>query len=249
MRNVKRTICVLLTLAVIFTTCCIVSGAVSDNCKKIYEFLTNDMGLNSAAACGVLANIEEESGFEPNLGGDGGSSYGICQWHAERFTNLQNFCSRNGYSWKSLDGQLNFLKYELTNYECDTGYILEKLKDVSDTAQGAYKAGYDWCYYFERPAYKDSKSESRGASARDEYWPVFGKKYVSTGTALGDVTGDGRIDSSDALLIVQSSVGKKTLNAAQKKAADVNGDNRITASDALIILDISTGKDSIGNYR
>lgn len=36
------------------------------NETRVYNFLRNNMGLNSAAACGVLANIQCESAFIPN---------------------------------------------------------------------------------------------------------------------------------------------------------------------------------------
>jgi len=47
----------------------IVSGATTPSTaeceKKIYEYLTKTVGLNCAAACGILANIYAESGFKP----------------------------------------------------------------------------------------------------------------------------------------------------------------------------------------
>lgn len=49
--------------------------------RSVFEFLTTELGLNSAAACGVLANIEAESNFILTSYGDGGTSYGLCQWH------------------------------------------------------------------------------------------------------------------------------------------------------------------------
>ena len=49
------------------------------------------MGLNNAAACGVLTNIQCESSFNPEVLGDGGTSYVICQWHNERWTRLQKY--------------------------------------------------------------------------------------------------------------------------------------------------------------
>lgn len=53
--------------------------------RSVFEFLTTELGLNSAAACGVLANIEAESNFILTSYGDGGTSYGLCQWHDGRF--------------------------------------------------------------------------------------------------------------------------------------------------------------------
>ena len=40
--------------------------AATSNSTKIYNYLTNTMGLNMAAACGVMANIYAESGMIPN---------------------------------------------------------------------------------------------------------------------------------------------------------------------------------------
>lgn len=58
---------------------------------------------------------------------------------------------------------------------------------------------------------------------------------------LGDVNDDGSINSADALLVLQCSVGNKTLNDSQRSAADVNGDSSINSADALKILQYSVG--------
>lgn len=58
----------------------------------------------------------------------------------------------------------------------------------------------------------------------------------------GDVNADGKINSSDALIILQSNVGLKTLNKDQKTAADVNGDGKINSADALFVLNYAVGK-------
>ena len=92
------------------------SGA---NATTIFKFLINNMSYSSAAACGVLANIKAESDFNPNCYGDNGTSYGICQWHNSRFTALKNWCSQNGYDYTTLNGQLYYLKKELSaNMNC-----------------------------------------------------------------------------------------------------------------------------------
>ena len=55
----------------------------------------------------------------------------------------------------------------------------------------------------------------------------------------GDVDGDGKVTSSDALLVLQYTVGqKKTID---KTKADLNGDGQINSGDALIILQICVG--------
>ena len=53
--------------------------------SAIFRYLHDTMGLNEAACCGVLANIEAESGFSNASVGDYvegvPTSFGICQWH------------------------------------------------------------------------------------------------------------------------------------------------------------------------
>lgn len=146
--------------------------------ETIFDFLINRMDFNSAAACGVLANIEKESSFNPNIYGDNGTSYGICQWHASRFTNLKRYCEEHSLDYTSLEGQLEFLNYELSALP----KILNYLRSVSDTADGAYDAAYYWCYNFEIPANREQNSKLRGDLARTKYWPIFGGQTVVDNT-------------------------------------------------------------------
>ena len=134
------------------------------NEHQIYAFLTGEMGYNRAAAMGVMANIKYESGYRTVIDGDGGTSYGLCQWHAGRKTNLINYCTENGLDYNTVEGQMRFLKYELTTrYTSVHGY----LKQVENTAEGAYDAGYYFCFNFEAPAARTSQSTKRGTYARD----------------------------------------------------------------------------------
>lgn len=61
------------------------------------------------------------------------------------------------------------------------------------------------------------------------------------GPLKGDVNNDSKVNSSDALLVLQASTGQFSLSTSQKKAADINKDTRINSSDALLILQLSTG--------
>lgn len=143
----------------------------AENEKTIYKFLKNELGLNTAAACGVLANIQGESSFNPNasvIDTNGKPSYGICQWNGVRFDALKSYCSQNGYDYQTLEGQLNYLKYELEHSEASA---FSKVKNVENTADGAYTAGYNWARYFERCA--SLYYEWRAKVARDTYWPKY----------------------------------------------------------------------------
>lgn len=59
--------------------------------------------------------------------------------------------------------------------------------------------------------------------------------------SLGDVTRDGRVNSSDALIVLQATVGNVALDEEQQVLANVNHDARINSSDALMILQATVG--------
>ena len=143
-------------------------GNITDNTNQIYDYLVKEMGLNHAAACGVLANIQCESNFASTAVGDGGTSYGLCQWHLGRFSALVGFCEANGYNFHSIEGQLAYLKYEL-----ETGYtgVYEYIKNVPNTAKGAYDAAYYWCVNFEIPSDTHYNGVVRANLAENEFFP------------------------------------------------------------------------------
>lgn len=59
---------------------------------------------------------------------------------------------------------------------------------------------------------------------------------VTPSAELGDVNGDGYIDSADAMLCLRYSVGLAKLTEEQKRAANVNHDSFVDAGDAIKIL-------------
>lgn len=70
----------------------------------------------------------------------------------------------------------------------------------------------------------------------------FDVNFIRKGEQLsGDVSGDFKINSQDALMILQHAVGVITLDASAKILADVSKDNKINSSDALMVLQYSVG--------
>jgi len=126
------------------------------------------MKLNRAATMGVMANIYWESGYKAVIDGDGGTSYGLCQWHAGRKTRLINWCTEKGLDYNSVEGQMRYLQYELPNfYPSVDSYI----RQVENTAEGAYDAAYYFCFNFEAPANRTAQSTKRGNYAKDTLFP------------------------------------------------------------------------------
>ncbi len=167
--------------------------AATSNETVIYNFLVEEIGFNTAAATGILANIYKESSFRHNVieygyTWENGGGYGICQWtnyprtsSTGRRTDLVNWCSQNGFSYKTLEGQLNFFKYELTTKYQE---VYNYLKSQPNSANGSYESARFFCLEFEKPS-GSSVSNDRGELARDTYWP----KYSSLGNISGNVSG------------------------------------------------------------
>ncbi len=58
----------------------------------------------------------------------------------------------------------------------------------------------------------------------------------------GDVNQNGEVTVTDALLALQSTVGKVELSKVQTLSGDMNGDGKISVDDALVILQMTVGK-------
>ena len=140
--------------------------------QEVFDFLTEELMLSDAAACGVLANIEHESNFQPTIYGDKGTSYGLCQWHNERFTALRGYCNALGLDYRTVEGQMAYLKYELGNKYTS---LLLNLQAIDNTPDGAYRAAYLWCVRFEMPSNMQVKAVQRGELAQGKYWPRYNR--------------------------------------------------------------------------
>lgn len=176
----KKTISAFLMSVFIVITILSSSALSADAVSKkdnVFYSLKNDLGLSTAAACGIMANIERESEFDSrnvHIDSNGLLSGGLCMWNGGRFRSLKNFCNNNGYDYLSVEGQIKYLKHELSSSYYK--HIYNYLKNVSNNSSGAYDAAYYWCYYFEIPANRSSAAHGRGSLASSSYWPSYSKK-------------------------------------------------------------------------
>ncbi len=148
------------------------SADVVTNDQYVYEFLTQELGLNHAAASGLMANVDQECAFIPTAYWtdiNGLTSYGLMQWNGPRFEQLKSFCAANGYAYDTLEGQLAFLEYDLTGPY--SGYYDYLLYEIEDTPEGAYEAGYFWAVRYE--VCSSIYVEPRANLAKDYYYPAY----------------------------------------------------------------------------
>ena len=173
MRFFRKTI-----LAILFMGMFCFSAAASQSLaveRQIYDYLTKELKLPSSSACGILANIEHESAFQLQIFGDNGTSFGLCQWHAGRFSNLKAYCRGRDLDYRTVDGQMAYLKFEL---ETSYSSLYTLLLGMEDTPNGAYRAGYLWCTQFERPADMEEKGKQRATLAKGKYWNRYNSLFV-----------------------------------------------------------------------
>lgn len=98
-------------------------------------------GFSNNAVIALMVNMNAESSFRVDALGDNGTSYGLCQWHNGRYTNLKNHC---GNKYSTVECQLSFLLYELQNsYK---GVYNNLLSNNSARNMADY-----FCQNFERP--------------------------------------------------------------------------------------------------
>lgn len=117
------------------------------NFQIIYQYLTQTMGFNKAAASGILANLYTESKFNPQ---SGSTYFGIVQWGGGRLQNLMSFTAANGLAYDSLEGQLAYLNHELSGSYAS---VKAHLSNVEDSVNGAMQAAIIFMREYERASH------------------------------------------------------------------------------------------------
>ena len=131
--------------------------------QRVWNYLTGELGFNRAAACAIMVNINEESGFKPYLEITDTNdllSIGLFQWNGERCDAFKNFCDVKGWEYGSVDAQLAFLKQELTTSRKKQ---YQTMLSFENSASGCYDAAYYWASSFE--VCSRSRWEARAADA------------------------------------------------------------------------------------
>lgn len=118
-------------------------------------------GFSNNGVIALMTNIYNESTFNPtsyNPDDNGGPSYGLCQWHNERYENLKASFPDN---YQTVAGQISYLSYELNNsYSALNNNLKNSTKSARDLT-------YDFCYSFEVPYDTTKTCNNRASQAKD----------------------------------------------------------------------------------
>ncbi|MCR1769214.1 hypothetical protein B7760_05441 [Burkholderia glumae] len=124
-----------------------------DNANQIASAL-KDAGYNDNAIAGILGNLQQESGLQPDInqgGQTGGPSsnnaddnahgYGLAQWGGSRKEALEQFAQQQGKPVTDLGTQVQFMIKEAND--------MPGLKDAMNNAGSPQAAAALWCRQFE----------------------------------------------------------------------------------------------------
>lgn len=132
----------------------------------VWNFLKNEMNLPNSSIVGIISNMQAESNLRSDALGDAGRSYGLCQWHDSRCLDLMEYAESRNASLNDLETQLYFFKDEMS---AKYPLLLESLRNMPDTREGAYSAAYDLCMKFECPEALYVSAKSRGLNAEESF--------------------------------------------------------------------------------
>jgi cell wall-associated NlpC family hydrolase len=98
------------------------------NRAKVWNMLMNE-GFSTGAAAGVIGNLMQESGVNPNSNQHGGGpGRGIMQWTVnERWASLKSWAKKRGLHARDLDTQVQFMLKEMKDYG-----VLGKMRGMND---------------------------------------------------------------------------------------------------------------------
>lgn len=150
--------------------------------EQTWNFLRSK-GLNEKSCSAIMGNIQQESGFNPDIvEGGTGIGYGLCQWSYGRRTQLEAYGT-------DIEHQLEFLWSELTGENTDiTGASYQWINKTGYLSHDDFMSGNgsiedltaSFCFCWERPAVESANLSYRQSSAID-YYNQFAGSPINTG--------------------------------------------------------------------
>lgn len=198
-------------------------GDVEDRRAKVWNWLTSN-GMNTAAAAGVMGNIEQEdTPFDPTIiqdppGGNAnsvddvpyGAGYGLVQYtDPTRRGNLSNWTKEHGLSSGTIEGQLGFVKHETT--EGDYKGVWDKMNKQTDPSEAAKV----WEEDFEAPG---SPNSANRISAAQKYYQEYANGQFIQGSNVPQAGSNGNKPKMGGLFGKLGDAINKAINSPYVKA-------------------------------
>ncbi|MCB5368960.1 phage tail tip lysozyme [Collinsella aerofaciens] len=101
----------------------------NNTASKIWNFFSSK-GLSSSAIAGIMGNLQQESGLNPNAPGGG-----LAQWTGSRRAALNAYAKKNGLSPNSLEAQLGFMWEEMSSGKYGD---MSKMNNMTPSQAAAY---------------------------------------------------------------------------------------------------------------
>ncbi len=210
----------------------------SDNAEKVWNYLTSSsVGLSPEQAAGIMGNISQESGFNPDLEENttrAEKGYGIVQWTFGRRTELEEAAERQKVAVSDLGFQLAFMVQESQSRTIDSwvldhaagndyGSIGDNEWEVLKRQKTTEEAAHFWHASFERSADTVSQIKERIDDA-NKFLQQFTGRTASGGATTGGTncsssfTGGDLIETLLAYAHPEYTEGQYPLNPAPKPA-------------------------------
>jgi hypothetical protein len=186
----------------------------SGSAKSAYDYFISQ-GWSAAAAAGIVANIQAESGFNAGQVGDSGNAYGLGQWHGPRQAAFARWAGHD-IRQSTYAEQLAFYNHELRDGE-DAGARAagRMLRNIADP----YQAGGIVSQYGERPKAVAEALVNRGTLATG----IFGKFADGSPGATGKVDVGIHVHGHGVQRVTASSSGNVNPPKVMSPAVGVTG--------------------------
>jgi Phage tail lysozyme len=117
-----------------------------------------EAGWSNAQSCGIIANIQAESGFNfKNDTGDGGKAYGLCQWHEARRVLFEKRFGHPMKQQSTFEQQIDYITFEMNQGDPDERKAGTSLAFATTPSDAADKV----CRLYERPLHPEKDSPVR----------------------------------------------------------------------------------------
>jgi hypothetical protein len=195
------------------------AGKLTSEAQYALDYFMN-AGFTPAQAAGLVANLQAESGASLNTKavGDAGTAFGIAQWRGDRAARFKSMYGKDVVN-SSLDEQLSYVLWELSNTEKTAG---AKLRNAKTEAEAA--AIVDQYYERSSGAHRDRRVAGAGMLLAS-YKPSSGTGAGTSTPVANEVLGFARTPEdkqkiTDAIVDYREQRRSSTEKEAQNQVTD-----------------------------